>query len=88
MTAVALSAVLTLGLAACGGGGESDENNEQNNTTPEFNAAMGKVFNPSDKKGGTLKYAISTDWDSACRPPPPSLSRRSRRTDPTADRSA
>ena len=25
----------------------------------EFNAAVGKVFNPSDKKGGTLRMAIS-----------------------------
>ena len=30
----------------------------------EFNAAIGKVFNPSDKKGGTLKMANSGDWDS------------------------
>ena len=29
----------------------------------EFNAAIDKVVNPSDKKGGTLKFANSGDWD-------------------------
>ena len=29
----------------------------------EFNAAIDKVFNPSDKKGGTIKLANSGDWD-------------------------
>ncbi len=29
-----------------------------------FNAAVGKVFNPSDKTGGTLKMANNGDWDS------------------------
>ena len=28
------------------------------------NAAVGKIFNPSDEKGGTLRYANSGDWDS------------------------
>ena len=32
--------------------------------TPEFNAAVGKVFNPSDQEGRHLKMAISEDWDS------------------------
>jgi peptide/nickel transport system substrate-binding protein len=63
VTAVATAAVLALGLAACGGGG-NDNNNEQTTTTPKFNAAIDKVFNPSDKKGGTMKFAISSNWDS------------------------
>jgi peptide/nickel transport system substrate-binding protein len=29
-----------------------------------YNAAVGKVFNASDKKGGTLRIAHSGDWDS------------------------
>ena len=29
----------------------------------EFNAAMTKVFNPSDKKGGTIRLANAGDWD-------------------------
>ena len=28
------------------------------------NSAVGKVFNPSDTKGGTLRFANSGDWDS------------------------
>ncbi len=60
VTAVALCSVLALGLAACGGEKAPDTTN---NTTPEFNAAMGKVFNPSDKKGGTIKFANAGDWD-------------------------
>jgi peptide/nickel transport system substrate-binding protein len=63
VNAVATAAVLALGLAACGGGG-NDNNNEQTTTTPKFNAAIDKVFNPSDKKGGTMKFAISSNWDS------------------------
>ena len=29
-----------------------------------FNAALTSVVNPSDKKGGTLKFANPGDWDS------------------------
>ena len=32
-------------------------------TKAEFNAANDKVFNPSDKKGGTIKFANAGDWD-------------------------
>ncbi len=61
---VAGTAVLALTLsAACGGGGDTDRNDDNNATRPEFNAAIGKVFNPSDKKGGTVKLANSGDWD-------------------------
>jgi peptide/nickel transport system substrate-binding protein len=63
--AVAMSAALAFGLAACGGGTDGDSNNtDGNTTTAEFDAAVGKVFGASDKKGGTLKMAISEDWDS------------------------
>lgn len=58
---VAVATTLALGLTACGGGGGEEE---EGTTEPKFNAAMGKVFNPSDKKGGTMKFAISSDWDS------------------------
>ena len=30
---------------------------------PPFNAAVGKIYNPSDKKGGVIKIANSGDWD-------------------------
>jgi peptide/nickel transport system substrate-binding protein len=63
---VATGAVLTLGLTACGGGTSSSKNGSSSggSNTPAFNAAVSKVFNPSDKKGGVMKYAISSDWDS------------------------
>jgi peptide/nickel transport system substrate-binding protein len=65
VTAVVMSAALAFGLAACGGGTDGDNNNtDGNNTAPAFDAAVGKVFNPSDTAGGTLKMAISEDWDS------------------------
>ena len=37
--------------------GDADE-------APQYNAAVGKVYNPSDKKGGTLRIGITEDWDS------------------------
>jgi peptide/nickel transport system substrate-binding protein len=52
-------------LAACGGGGGAG-NNEQPGTQTSasgFNAASTSVVNPSDKKGGTLKFANAGDWD-------------------------
>lgn len=60
VTAVALSAALALGLAAC----NQAEDNTPDTTNPEFNAAVDKVYKPSTKTGGTLKFAISEDWDS------------------------
>jgi peptide/nickel transport system substrate-binding protein len=60
VTIVASGGALALVLSACGGGAT----NKNQNQTAEFNAAIGKVFNQSAKKGGTLKYAISSNWDS------------------------
>jgi peptide/nickel transport system substrate-binding protein len=62
---VAATAVLALGLtAACGGGGgDSDSNSGSTATKPEFNAGLEKVYNPSDKKGGTIRMANEGDWD-------------------------
>ena len=63
--AVAASAALALGLSACGGGSDTgDTGNSGGTATAEFNAGVGKVFNPSDKKGGIIKMAHSEDWDS------------------------
>ncbi|HEY3005941.1 MAG TPA: ABC transporter substrate-binding protein, partial [Kribbellaceae bacterium] len=61
-TAIAASAVLALGLSACGGGSNKDEGTST--TKAEFNAANGKVFNPSDKKGGIIKIADESAPDS------------------------
>ncbi|MFB4318562.1 ABC transporter substrate-binding protein [Actinomadura sp. 21ATH] len=61
LTAAAAGAVvLSLGLSACGGGGDD----QQGGGTSVSNAAIGKVHNASDKKGGTLKMATSSDIDS------------------------
>ena len=63
MTAVASGAVLALGLTACAG--------DSTTTTPTpgagavvSNAAVGKIFAPSDAKGGTLRFGMPGDWDS------------------------
>ncbi|HTF08789.1 MAG TPA: ABC transporter substrate-binding protein [Asanoa sp.] len=66
VTGVAVGVAAALALAACGGGGtdSSTDTSGGGNTTAAFDAANGKVFNPSDKKGGTMKFAISSDWDS------------------------
>jgi len=61
VAAAALSLAVVTGVAACGGGGTT---NNQNATSPAFNAALDKVFNPSDQKGGIIKVANSGDWDS------------------------
>jgi peptide/nickel transport system substrate-binding protein len=62
LVAVGLSA--TLLVAACGGGGSG--NNQEPVTQASasgFDAASTNVVNPSDKKGGTLKFANAGDWD-------------------------
>lgn len=66
VTGVAIGVAATLALSACGGGGTDDNTDSSTGgtTTAAFDAANGKVFNPSEKKGGTMKFAISSDWDS------------------------
>ena len=60
----ALTAVAALGLSACGGGSSDDDSDGDGGSAPApFNAAVGKIFNPSDKKGGTIRIANSGDWD-------------------------
>ena len=59
VTAVAMSAVLAFGVGACGGPSDDDNKTDGNGSAPAFNAAIDKVFNASDKQGGTLKLAIS-----------------------------
>lgn len=60
---VAATAALALALsAACGSGGDGDKDTDT--AKAEFNGALEKVFNASDKKGGTIKLANAGDWDS------------------------
>ncbi|GAA3433994.1 ABC transporter substrate-binding protein [Kutzneria kofuensis] len=60
MVAVAAAAALATGLSACGGSGS----NGSNGGGAQFNAAVGKVFEQSDAKGGVIRMANSGDWDS------------------------
>jgi peptide/nickel transport system substrate-binding protein len=57
--------LLTLALAAtaCGGGGGGN-NNKSNTNTGKSTRTQAGVFQPSDKKGGTLKILASGDCDS------------------------
>jgi peptide/nickel transport system substrate-binding protein len=63
LAAVGVSAALVL--AACGGGGGASNQQGSSNQSSQaaFNAALTSVVNPSDKKGGTLKFANPGDWD-------------------------
>jgi peptide/nickel transport system substrate-binding protein len=58
--AVALTAAVAMSLAACGGNNSSNKSS----TKAAFNGGVNKIFNPSDTKGGTLRFANSGDWDS------------------------
>jgi peptide/nickel transport system substrate-binding protein len=64
LAAVGVSAALLV--AACGGGGGAGNQQGSSNQSSQaaFDAASNGIVNPSDKKGGTLKFANSGDWDS------------------------
>ena len=64
----ALAAVAALTLSACGGGdsgdgGDGGDGGSGAAATPEFNAALDEIYNPSEAKGGVIKAAHSSDWD-------------------------
>jgi peptide/nickel transport system substrate-binding protein len=58
------SAALALVLSACGGGGSSNNGPTRSTKSSGFNAGTTSIVNPSDKKGGTLKMANTSDIDS------------------------
>jgi peptide/nickel transport system substrate-binding protein len=67
--AAAATAALALVLSACGGGGGQPQPAQTATgggaaAQPAANIALSQVFNASSKKGGTLKAAHSSDWDS------------------------
>ncbi|MGW4803815.1 ABC transporter substrate-binding protein [Kitasatospora sp. NPDC004272] len=66
LAAAALVAALALTTAACGGKGSSGGDNAggKKGGAAGFNAAVDKVVNPSEQKGGTLNLWSSTDVDS------------------------
>jgi peptide/nickel transport system substrate-binding protein len=58
-------AVLSLVLGACGGGdGGDDGGGTAPEVEAEFDAGSKGIVNASDEKGGTLKFALSDDFDS------------------------
>ncbi len=59
---VALGAAASIFLAACGSG-DSGENGGSD-AAAAFDAGSTGVVNPSEETGGTLRYAISSDFDS------------------------
>lgn len=70
MMAVAAAAALALGLSACGGSASNGSNGSNGtgggggSAAPTADAAIGKIYNASDKKGGTLRFGMAGDWDS------------------------
>jgi peptide/nickel transport system substrate-binding protein len=58
--------LLTSVLAACGGGGDdtSSSSTGGGGTSVAANDALTKIVNPSDKKGGTVRMALTADFDS------------------------
>ncbi len=70
IVAVAGAMALALGLTACGGsntggnGTGSTGGSGGGAAAGGANAAIGKIYNPSDAKGGTLRFGAAGDWDS------------------------
>jgi peptide/nickel transport system substrate-binding protein len=64
LATVAVAASMAVGLVACGGSSDTSSSNSTGGTAGAFNAAEKSIVNPSDKKGGTLRMALSDDWDS------------------------
>ncbi|GAA1807419.1 ABC transporter substrate-binding protein [Planosporangium flavigriseum] len=59
---VAGTVALALGLSACGGGGSSSDNASKG--ASGYNAGVHGIVNPSEKKGGTLRFGYTSDVDS------------------------
>nr|WP_201294897.1 MULTISPECIES: ABC transporter substrate-binding protein [unclassified Nocardiopsis] len=59
---MALGTATAVLLAACGGAGGGGGGGEE--VDAEFNEGESSVVNPSDQTGGTLRYAIASDFDS------------------------
>lgn len=55
---------LTVSACSGGSGGTSTGGGGGGAGNAAENAGVGKVYNASDAKGGTIRFAISEDWDS------------------------
>jgi peptide/nickel transport system substrate-binding protein len=62
--AVASGAVLALTMSACSGAKTTSTATGGGSGAAVQNAAVGKIFQPSDAKGGTLRFGMTGDWDS------------------------
>lgn len=63
-TGIAAAAAVAMALSACGGGDDGN-GGDGGGAEPAFNAAnSGEVFNPSDAKGGIIRFANEGTWDS------------------------
>ena len=63
IAALAAAAAFALVLTGCGSSTSPSSSGSTKAATPKFNVANGAIFNPSTKKGGTITYANSGDWD-------------------------
>ena len=63
-TGAIAAAVLALGATAACSGSSSPSNTEPKGTAAAYNAGVDKVVNASDKKGGTINFIASGDFDS------------------------
>ena len=63
-TVVVAGVALALGLSACGGGSDNNSNNGNKKVDVAYDAGNSGVVNPSDKTGGTLRYALTDEPDS------------------------
>jgi peptide/nickel transport system substrate-binding protein len=64
-TGAIAAAVLALGAtAACSGSSGGGSTGDNKSKSAEYNAAVGGIVNASDKKGGTINYVASGDFDS------------------------
>lgn len=64
VSAIAVSLTAAMVLAACGGGNDDNPGGTSGGAAPVYNAGVDKVVNPSDKAGGTIKFAYSDEVDS------------------------
>jgi peptide/nickel transport system substrate-binding protein len=62
--AVATGAVLALTMSACSGAKTTSTSPGGGSSAAVANAAVGKIFQPSSTKGGTLRFGMPGDWDS------------------------
>ena len=62
--AVASGAVLALTMSACSGGSTTSPATSGGSGVAVANAGVGKIFQPSTTKGGTLRFGMPGDWDS------------------------